>query len=44
MEKGMEKGRVEEKQEIARNMKMLGVTSEIITKATGLTSEEIELL
>ena len=56
MEKGMEKGleegiakgrvegREEEKLEIARNLKTMGLPSESISQATGLTLEEIEKL
>ena len=39
---GMEKGREEEKLENARKFKALGVSTEIIMQATGLSSEEIE--
>jgi len=39
---GLEKGRKEEKLENARNLKQLGVSTEIIMQATGLSSEEIE--
>ena len=42
MEKGREKGREEEKLENARKFKALGVSTEIIMQATGLSSEEIE--
>ena len=44
MEIGMEKGREEEKLEIARNLKTMGLPSESIAQATGLTIEEIENL
>lgn len=48
MEKGLAKGRVEgreeEKLEIARNLKTMGLPSESIAQATGLTIEEIENL
>ena len=48
MEKGLAKGRVEgreeEKLEIARNLKTMGLPSESISQATGLTLEEIEKL
>ena len=40
--KGREEGREEEKLENARNLKQLGVSTEIIMQATGLSSEEIE--
>lgn len=39
-----EEGRIEEKLQNARNLKGLGVSTEIIMKATGLTAEEIEQL
>jgi len=38
------KGRVEEKLEIARNLKALGISAEIIAKSTGLSPEEIAKL
>jgi len=41
---GLEKGRAEEKIQNARNFKALGVSVDIIMKATGLTIEEIEKL
>ena len=45
MEKGMEKGRAQEREEsarrIARSLKELGVSSEIILQSTGLTAEEL---
>jgi predicted transposase/invertase (TIGR01784 family) len=48
LEEGMAKGRVEgreeEKLEIARNLKTMGLPSESISQATGLTLEEIEKL
>ena len=43
-EKGIKKGREEERREIAQNLKSLGLSLEDISKATGLTSEEIEQL
>ena len=42
IEKGIEKGRTEGFIEVARNMKSLGISTELIIKATGLTAEEIE--
>ena len=42
IEKGIEKGRTEGFIEAARNMKSLGISMELIIKATGLTAEEIE--
>ena len=42
IEKGIEKGRTEGFIEVARNMKSLGISKELIIKATGLTAEEIE--
>ena len=35
-------GRAEEKKDIARNLKSLGLATEQIQTATGLTAEEIE--
>ena len=43
-EKGIKKGREEKSREIAQNLKSLGLSLEDISKATGLTSEEIEQL
>ena len=43
-EKGLEKGKNEEKRIIARNLKALGLTSEQIQAATGLSAREIDLL
>ena len=39
---GRAEGRAEEKKDIARNLKSLGLTTEQIQAATGLTAEEIE--
>lgn len=41
---GLVKGREEEKRENARNLKRLGVLSDIISQATGLSKNEIEEL
>ena len=41
---GIEEGRAKEKLDIARNLKSLGVTENDISRATGLTVEEIEAL
>lgn len=41
-EEGREEGRKEEKAEMVRNLKQLGVSTDIIAKATGLPPEEIE--
>ena len=41
MEKGLAKGRAEEKSEIARNLKQMGLSVADIVKATGLTAEEV---
>ena len=41
---GLLKGREEEKRESARNLKKLGVAIDIISKATGLSQDEIECL
>lgn len=43
-EEGMEKGRAEEKFEIARNLKSLNLPIETIMKATGLSVEELSEL
>ena len=39
-----EEGRVEEKLEIAKNLKAMGLSLEAIKQATGLSTEEIEKL
>ena len=39
---GRAEGRAEEKKDIARNLKSLGLATEQIQTATGLTAEEIE--
>ena len=44
MAEGMEKGKSEEKRAIAHNLKALGLTSEQIQAATGLSAREIDLL
>ena len=44
IKKGREEGREEKSREIAQNLKSLGLSLEDISKATGLTSEEIEQL
>ena len=44
MAEGMEKGKNEEKRIIARNLIALGLTSEQIQAATGLSAREIDLL
>ena len=41
---GLEKGAAQEKREIAKNLKDLGVGAAEIIKATGLSAEEIEKL
>ncbi|WP_289227692.1 MULTISPECIES: hypothetical protein [Parabacteroides] len=41
IKKGREEGREEKSREIAQNLKSLGLSLEDISKATGLTSEEI---
>ena len=41
-ERGIEKGRVEEKLTIARNMKQKGIDSATIAECTGLSVENIE--
>jgi predicted transposase/invertase (TIGR01784 family) len=40
----MQIGRTEEKQEIAKKLKVFGMTVEQIVQATGLSIEEIEAL
>lgn len=42
LEEGMEKGKSEEKRAIAHNLKALGLTSEQIQAATGLSAREID--
>ena len=42
--KGMEEGEKKKQLEVARKLKSMGVTNEIITQGTGLTVEEIESL
>ena len=42
--KGIEEGRAEEKMEMAKNLKSLGVDVKTIMKASGLTEEQIERL
>ena len=42
--KGLEEGREEEKMEMAKNLKSLGVDVKTIMKASGLTEEQIERL
>ena len=42
MAEGMEKGKNEEKRAIAHNLKALGLTSEQIQAATGLSAQEID--
>ena len=44
LEKGLEKGKNEEKRAIAHNLKALGLTSEQIRAATGLSAREIDQL
>ncbi len=44
MEKGLEQGRMDEKKENARNFKKLGIATEVISQATGLSREEVEAL
>ena len=41
---GREEGRAEEKNDIARTMKAMGMSAEMISKATGLSEEDIERL
>ena len=44
MAKGMAKGIAEGKKEIAKAMKLMGLTTEQIMEATGLTESDIERL
>ena len=44
MEKGLEKGQQEALQRTAQNMKAMQISTDVIMKATGMTSEEIEQL
>ena len=44
LEKGLEKGKMEEKIKTALNMKNEQMTTEMISKITGLNPEEIEKL
>ena len=44
VQKIKEKGKIEGKIEIAKNMKELGISIEIISQSTGLTVKEIVLL
>ena len=43
-EQGLEQGREQGKQEVAKNLKAMGLSSDNIMKATGLSIEEIEKL
>jgi predicted transposase/invertase (TIGR01784 family) len=43
-EKGLKKGKQEEKLQIARNLKASGVSMDIIKQSTNLTEEEIQKL
>lgn len=43
-QKGLKKGREEEKIQLARNMKAEGSSTEFIVKITGLPAEEVEKL
>ena len=44
LNKGLAKGHKEGVKESARNLKKLGVAIEVISQATGLSKEEIEIL
>jgi predicted transposase YdaD len=44
LEEGIEKGREEEKINIVRNLKALGLSTEILSKSTGLNPKDIEIL
>ena len=41
---GMEQGRMNERKENARNFKKLGIATEVISRATGLSREEVDAL
>ena len=43
-QKGQAEGREEGKLEVARNLKQMGLATEAIARATGLTAETIEAL
>ena len=40
-EKGIDKGKIEGKIEVARNMKAAGIAVELIVQTTGLSQDEI---
>ena len=42
--KGMEEGRAEGRADVARNLKLMGLSTSAIAQATGLTPEAIEQL
>ena len=44
MEKGIEKGKTEEKMETAKNFLKLGVSIDVVSKATGLSVEDVKKL
>lgn len=44
LEDGLNEGRIEEQLKIARNMKALGAETAFISKASGLTKEEVDVL
>ncbi|GBF74958.1 hypothetical protein PA598K_03331 [Paenibacillus sp. 598K] len=44
MQKGLEKGRTEEKNTIARNMLAMGLEISVIAKASGLSEKDVKLL
>jgi Uncharacterized conserved protein len=44
IQEGIQEGRIDEKLEIARNLKLLGVSADLIIKSTGLSQEEIAKL
>ena len=41
---GKAEGRMEERIEVARNMKSMGIASDVIIKVTGLTIKDVENL
>jgi predicted transposase/invertase (TIGR01784 family) len=41
---GLEQGRIEERNEMARKLKSLGVSIDVIVQASGLTDEQVMYL
>lgn len=44
IKEGRQEGEKEKQREIARNLKKMGLSAEMITQATGLSAEEVEIL